>query len=203
MNCIGSISRSFSTSSITTPPNPTTAGPMYSFRGIDNSTYYALEPGRSRGLCQLQCVRQRSADCTSGSCEGWSLTACGIGRARWAWTVSASILPLSSRVMKRAASIWKIRRLSRKSLAIQPLKMRRLIAEPWQGEPGSGYMMGRAFPGRPGASGTIIFAIPSEISSEDRRGSFRRLWPGFTAAPICCPIPRWTPSSVPERQLRR
>ena len=33
-------------------------GPTLSFRGIDNASYYRLEPGRARAVCRLHRLRQ-------------------------------------------------------------------------------------------------------------------------------------------------
>ena len=44
--CTPRASKSSSTSSTTTPPRAITAGPTLSFRGIDNTSYYRLQPGR-------------------------------------------------------------------------------------------------------------------------------------------------------------
>ncbi len=41
-------SRSFSTSSTTTPPKATSCGPTLSFKGIDNASYYRLLPDQKR-----------------------------------------------------------------------------------------------------------------------------------------------------------
>ena len=122
-------------------------GPTYSFRGIDNSTYYALDPADFSALRGLQRVRQRSAHRASGGAPAGGRQPALLDAPRWAWTASASTSRPSSHATTTARSTWTTPRSSRRSAAIRTSPMSALIAEPWQGEPGGGYLMGRAFPG--------------------------------------------------------
>ena len=58
--CTTPASKSSSTSSTTTPPRAITSGPTLSFRGIDNTTYYRLEPGQPVALRGLHRLRQHA-----------------------------------------------------------------------------------------------------------------------------------------------
>ena len=121
-------------------------GPTYCFRGIDNSTYYALDPTDL----------SRYAD----------YSACG-NDLRTAHPVTRRLVVDSLRYWTREMGVDGFRfdlasiftrnddgtvNLDDPAIIAEisgdpALSDVRLIAEPWQGEPGSGYMMGRAFPG--------------------------------------------------------
>lgn len=122
-------------------------GPTYSFRGIDNSSYYALDPQ------------------DLGTYVNYS--ACG-NDLRTAHPVVRRLVVDSLRYWAKEmrvdgfrfdlASIFARNDDGSLNLDDPPiiseissapdLACVRLIAEPWQGESGSGYLMGRAFPGR-------------------------------------------------------
>jgi glycogen operon protein len=122
-------------------------GPVYSFRGIDNSSYYALDPQ------------------DLGTYANYS--ACG-NDLRTAHPVVRRLVVDSLRYWAREMGVDGFRfdlasifaRDDDGSLNLEDppiiseitgdpdLAGVRLIAEPWQGQPGGGYLMGRAFPGR-------------------------------------------------------
>lgn len=122
-------------------------GPTYCFRGIDNSSYYALDPS---DLATYQ-----------------NYSACG-NDLRTAHPVARRLIMDSLRYWAREMGVDGFRfdlasifaRGDDGSLNLRDppivseiasdpdLTDTRLIAEPWQGEPGSGYMIGRAFPGK-------------------------------------------------------
>ena len=122
-------------------------GPNYSFRGIDNSSYYALGPS---DLATYQ-----------------NFSACG-NDLRTAHPVARRLIIDSLRYWAREmgvdgfrfdlASVFARGDDGALSLKDPPIMSEitsapdlidtRLIAEPWQGESGGGYMLGRAFPGK-------------------------------------------------------
>jgi isoamylase len=121
-------------------------GPTYSFRGIDNSTYYALEPNDlSRYVNFSACgndmrtahpaVRRLVTD----SLRYWA-TEMGVDGFRF---------DLASIFMRDDAGDLNYQDPSIiAEISSDPvLATVRLIAEPWQGEVGGGYVLGRAFPG--------------------------------------------------------
>jgi len=121
-------------------------GPTYSFRGIDNSTYYALDPNDlSRYVNFSACgndlrtahpaVRRLVVD----SLRYWA-SEMGVDGFRF---------DLASVFMRDDAGNLNYQDPSIISeISSDPvLAGVRLIAEPWQGEFGSGYVLGRAFPG--------------------------------------------------------
>ena len=121
-------------------------GPTYSFRGIDNSTYYALDPDDlSRYVNFSACgndlrtahpaVRRLVVD----SLRYWA-TEMGVDGFRF---------DLASIFMRDDAGELNYQDPSIISeISSDPvLATVRLIAEPWQGELGGGYVLGRAFPG--------------------------------------------------------
>ena len=71
-------------------------GPTYSYRGVDNNSYYLLTPDRRRYVndtgCGNTCVRAIPARVSS--CSRVSAS----GPARWAWMVFASTWPRSFHV---------------------------------------------------------------------------------------------------------
>ena len=121
-------------------------GPTYSFRGIDNSNYYALDPDDMSAYVNY--------------------SACG-NDLRTAHPVARRLVVDSLRYWAREMAVDGFRfdlasifaRNDDGSLNTEDppiiseigsapdLADVRLIAEPWQGQPG-GYLMGRAFPGR-------------------------------------------------------
>ncbi len=121
-------------------------GPTYSFRGIDNSTYYALEPGDlSRYVNFSACgndlrtahpaVRRLVVD----SLRYWAVEM-GVDGFRFD-LASIFMRDDSGNLNYQDPSI--ISEISSDPV----LAGVRLIAEPWQGELGGGYVLGRAFPG--------------------------------------------------------
>ena len=121
------------------------SGPTYCFRGIDNSTYYALDPN------------DLSQDVNFSACGNDFRTAHPLVRkfvidSLHYWATELGIdgfrFDLASIFMRDSngaldyhdpAIIAEITGYFAKNV--------RLIAEPWQGEPGSGYVLGRSFPG--------------------------------------------------------
>ncbi len=121
-------------------------GPAFSFRGIDNSTYYALEPtDLSRYVNFSACgndlrtahpaVRRLVVD----SLRYWTAEM-GVDGFRFD-LASIFMRDDSGALNYQDPSI--ISEISGDAV----LANVRLIAEPWQGEPGGGYVLGRAFPG--------------------------------------------------------
>jgi glycogen operon protein len=122
-------------------------GPTYSFRGIDNSTYYALD----------RADLNRYAD--NSGCGNDLRTAHPVVRRLvidslrfWAREMGvdgfrfdlASIFTLND-----DGSINQDDPPLISEITTNPdLASVRLIAEPWEGKPGTGYMMGRVFPGK-------------------------------------------------------
>jgi isoamylase len=121
-------------------------GPTYSFRGIDNSTYYALDPKDLSHYFDFSAcgndlrtshpaVRRFVVD----SLRYWA-TEMGVDGFRF---------DLASVFMRDDGGTLNyhdpaiISAISADAI----LADRRLIAEPWQGELGGGYVLGRAFPG--------------------------------------------------------
>ena len=122
-------------------------GPTYCFRGIDNSSYYALNPGDLATYANYSAcgndlrtahpvVRQLVVD----SLRYW-VREMGVDGFRF---------DLASIFMRNEdGSINYDDPPIIPEISSDPdLLGVRLIAEPWQGEPGSGYVMGRAFSGK-------------------------------------------------------
>lgn len=121
-------------------------GPTYSFRGIDNSTYYALNPNDlsqyvNFSACgnDLRTAHPAVRRLVVDSLRYW---ACEMG-------VDGFRFDLASVFMRDDAGNLNYQDPSIISeISGDPvLADVRLIAEPWQGEFGSGYVLGRAFPG--------------------------------------------------------
>ena len=121
-------------------------GPTYSFRGIDNPSYYALEPANvSRYVSFSACgndlrtahplVRMLVLD----SLHYWATE----------MNVDGFRFDLASIFMReRNGSLnYDDPAIIAEISCYLGLKDVRLIAEPWQGEPGAGYVLGRSFPG--------------------------------------------------------
>ena len=121
------------------------SGPTYCFRGIDNSTYYALDPN---DLSQYQNFSACGNDLRTAHPLVRKLV---IDSLRY-WANEIGIdgfrFDLASIFMRDSSGS-----LNYNDPAIiaeitgDLAKNVRLIAEPWQGEPGSGYVLGRSFPG--------------------------------------------------------
>lgn len=122
-------------------------GPTYCFRGIDNSSYYALDPSDLATYANYSAcgndlrtahpvVRRLVVDSLrywtrEMGVDGFRFDLASIFARNDDGTINLEDPPIISEI------------------AGDPdLIDARLIAEPWQGEPGSGYMMGRAFPGK-------------------------------------------------------
>lgn len=122
-------------------------GPTYSFRGIDNSSYYALDP------------QDLGTYVNYSACGNDLRTAHPVVRRLvvdslryWAGEMGADGFRFD------LASIFARNDDGSLNLEDPPIISEisgdpdladvRLIAEPWQGQFGSGYLMGRAFPGR-------------------------------------------------------
>ena len=121
-------------------------GPTYSFRGIDNSTYYALDPNDlSRYFNFSACgndlrtshpaVRRLVVD----SLRYWA-SEMGVDGFRFDLASVFMRDDVGNLNYQDPAIISAIS-------ADATLAGLRLIAEPWQGELGGGYVLGRAFPG--------------------------------------------------------
>ena len=121
-------------------------GPTYSFRGIDNTTYYSLEADRlSRYFNFSACgndlrtshpaVRRLVVD----SLRYWAIEM-GVDGFRFDL---ASVFMRDDEGNLNYHDPAIISAIS----ADETLAGVRLIAEPWQGESGGGYVLGRAFPG--------------------------------------------------------
>ena len=122
-------------------------GPTYSFRGIDNSTYYALDPSdlaiyQNNSACGNDLrtahpvVRRLVVDSLSYwtremGVDGFRFDLASIFARNEDGTINLDDPPIISEITSDP-----------------DLAAVRLIAEPWQGESGSGYMMGRIFPGK-------------------------------------------------------
>ena len=120
-------------------------GPTYSFRGIDNSTYYALSPTDLSSYVNFSgcgndlrtahpAVRLLVVDslrywATSAGVDGFRFDLASIFARSEDGTLNSEDPPIVSEISGDP------------NLAVV-----RLIAEPW--DAGSGYLMGRAFPGR-------------------------------------------------------
>ena len=122
-------------------------GPTYSFRGIDNSSYYALDPGNLAAYANYSAcgndlrtahpvVRRLVVDslrywvCDMGV-DGFRFDLASIFARNDDGSVNLEDPPIVSEI------------------AGDPDLIRtRLIAEPWQGDPNGGYLMGRGFPGK-------------------------------------------------------
>jgi len=121
-------------------------GPTYSFRGIDNSTYYALDPGDMASYANYSAcgndlrtahpvVRRMVVD----SLRYWR---CEMGVDGFRFDL-ASIFTRNDDGSMNLDDPAIISEIS----GDPDLADVRLIAEPWQGAPGGGYLIGRAFPG--------------------------------------------------------
>jgi glycogen operon protein len=121
-------------------------GPTYSFRGIDNSTYYALDPN------DLSSYFNFSACGNDLRTSHPSVRRLVVDSLRY-WAVEMGVdgfrFDLASVFMRDDDG-----NLNYQDPAIisaisadHTLAGLRLIAEPWQGELGGGYVLGRAFPG--------------------------------------------------------
>lgn len=122
-------------------------GPTYSFRGIDNSSYYALEPDNLASYANYSAcgndlrtahpvVRRLVVDslrywAREMGADGFRFDLASIFARNDDGTINRDDPPIMAEITSDPDLI-----------------RTRLIAEPWQGEPGSGYMMGRAFPGK-------------------------------------------------------
>jgi glycogen operon protein len=120
-------------------------GPTYSFRGIDNSTYYALSPGNlstyvnfsgcgndlrtAHPAVRLLVVDSLRYWATSIGVDGFRFDLASIFARSEDGTLNSEDPPIISEIS-----------------GDHQLAESRLIAEPWDAE--SGYLMGRAFPGR-------------------------------------------------------
>lgn len=122
------------------------SGPTYSFRGIDNSSYYALDPAdMARYANYSACgndlrtahpvVRRMVVD----SLRYWR-SQMGVDGFRFDLASIFTRNDDGSMNLDDPAIITEIS-------GDPDLADVRLIAEPWQGEPGGGYLIGRAFPG--------------------------------------------------------
>lgn len=122
-------------------------GPTYSFRGIDNSSYYALDPADMNTYVNYSAcgndlrtahpvVRRLVID----SLRYWAREM-GVDGFRFDL---ASIFARGDNGDLNLEDPPIISEIS----SDEDLADVRLIAEPWQGQAGSGYLMGRAFPGR-------------------------------------------------------
>jgi isoamylase len=122
-------------------------GPTYSFRGIDNSSYYALDPQNLSNYVNYSAcgndlrtahpvVRRLIID----SLRYWAKEM-GVDGFRFDLASIFARNDDGSLNLRDPPIISEIN--SNPDLANV-----RLIAEPWQGQLGSGYLMGRAFPGR-------------------------------------------------------
>ncbi len=138
-------SRSSSTSSSTTPARGTSAGPTISFRGLDNSIYYMLDP-TTAVLHELHRLRQHAQLQPPGRPRSSSSTACGTGCARCTSTASGSTWRRSCRRGRGRRRRWTSRRSSGRSSSTTMLADTKLIAEPWDA---GGPVPGRQLPGRP------------------------------------------------------
>ncbi|MGD0291670.1 MAG: isoamylase [Candidatus Binataceae bacterium] len=121
------------------------SGPTYSFRGIDNSTYYALDHNDlsqyvNFSACgnDLRNAHPLVRKLVFDSLHYWA-TEIGIDGFRF--DLASIFMRDSSGSLNYhdPAIIAEITGYFAKNV--------RLIAEPWQGEPGSGYVLGRSFPG--------------------------------------------------------
>ena len=122
-------------------------GPTYSFRGIDNSAYYALDPSDFASYANYSAcgndlrtahpvVRRLVIDslrywAREMGVDGFRFDLASIFARNDDGSINLDDPPIMSEITSDPDLI-----------------NTRLIAEPWQGEPGSGYMMGRAFPGK-------------------------------------------------------
>ena len=120
-------------------------GPTYSFRGIDNSTYYALTPGdlstyvnfsgcgndlrTAHPAVRLMVVDSLRYWATSIGVDGFRFDLASIFARNEDGSLNSDDPPIVSEIS-----------------GDHDLAGVRLIAEPWDAE--SGYLMGRAFPGR-------------------------------------------------------
>jgi glycogen operon protein len=120
-------------------------GPTYSFRGIDNSTYYALQPNdlsryaNYSGTGNDLRAEHPAARClVTNSLRYWRLST-GVDGFRFDL---ASIFARNEDGSFNTEDPPIIEEIS----GVSELADVRLIAEPW--DAGGGYLMGRAFPGR-------------------------------------------------------
>jgi len=121
-------------------------GPTYSFRGIDNSSYYALDPGDlsryvSFSACgnDLRTAHPAVRILVLDSLNYWATE----------MNVDGFRFDLASIFMReRNGSLnYEDPAIIAEISGYLGLKNVRLIAEPWQGQPGGGYVLGRSFPG--------------------------------------------------------
>jgi glycogen operon protein len=120
-------------------------GPTYCFRGIDNSTYYALDPN------DLSQYVNFSA-CGNDLRTAHPLVRKLVIDSLHYWATELDIdgfrFDLASIFMRdNSGSINYDDPAIIAEITGYLAKNVRLIAEPWQGEPGSGYVLGRSFPG--------------------------------------------------------
>jgi isoamylase len=122
-------------------------GPTYSFRGIDNSSYYALDPRDLAKYANFSAcgndlrtarpiVRRLIVDSLrywvqEMGVDGFRFDLASIFARSDDGTVNVSDPPIIAEIGSNA-----------------DLQNTRLIAEPWQGEPGGGYLIGGVFPGK-------------------------------------------------------
>ena len=121
-------------------------GPTYSFRGIDNSTYYALAPDdlasyANYSACgnDLRTAHPTVRRLVVDSLRYWR---CRMGVDGFRFDL-ASIFTRGDDGGMNLVDPAIISEIS----GDPDLADVRLIAEPWQGAPGGGYLIGRAFPG--------------------------------------------------------
>ncbi len=115
-------------------------GPVISFRGLDNKTYYMLRPDGS--YQNFQRLRQHAQLQQSRSSAGWSSIVCATGCRSTISTASGSTWPPFSAATRRATR-WPTRHLL-EALAHDPvLGKTKLIAEAW--DAGGLYQVG-SFP---------------------------------------------------------
>lgn len=121
------------------------SGPTYCFRGIDNSTYYALEPSDlsqyvNFSACgnDLRTAHPLVRKLVTDSLHYWARE---FGIDGFRFDLASIFMRDSSGSLNYndPAIIAEITSYLAKNV--------RLIAEPWQGEAGSGYVLGRSFPG--------------------------------------------------------
>ena len=132
-------------------------GPTYSFRGIDNRTFYLLDPNNPARLSELQRRRQHVQRQSSRCRRNSSSTACGTGWRRCTSTDSGSTKDRFSRAGEDGAPlvhppvIWQIE-------LDDALADTKVIAEAW--DAAGLYQVGH-FPAIDGPSGTAAIATTS------------------------------------------
>ena len=134
-------------------------GPTLCFRGIDNASYYRLEPGQPALLRRLHRLRQQPQSRPSARAADGDRLAALLGRGVH---VDGFRFDLATTLARGPAGFDRTRSFLTAIRQDPVLSRVKLIAEPWDLGPG-GYQVG-AFPVAAGRNGTTATATPCAAS---------------------------------------